>query len=209
AAILQYRSGGSLGVLKHLSDFFFERFGPVTMKRGDICSGAGDHAQMVDFGDEDSNDLHDLTNARHILVWGKNVYVSSPHTIPVLNEARARGAELVLIDPVCHRTAETCRQYIQPRPGGDLSLALAVARILFERGWADPSRCDNVEGFRALAFARSVAEHCADADVGADAALDLARRLHDRPCAILVGWGMGRRSNGATIVRALDALCAL
>src|SRR5207244_2324529 len=56
AAIFHYRSGGSLGLLKHLTDFFFERFGPVTIKRGDICSGAGDDAQMTDFGDEDSHD---------------------------------------------------------------------------------------------------------------------------------------------------------
>src|SRR5262245_13041275 len=39
AAIFHYRSGGSLGALKHLSELFFDRFGPVTVKRGDICSG--------------------------------------------------------------------------------------------------------------------------------------------------------------------------
>ena len=45
AAILNYRSGGSLGLMKHVIDYFFERFGPVTIKSGDICSGAGDAAQ--------------------------------------------------------------------------------------------------------------------------------------------------------------------
>jgi anaerobic selenocysteine-containing dehydrogenase len=212
AAIFHYRSGGSLGLLKHLSDYFFEQFGPVTMKRGDICSGAGDFAQTIDFGDEDSHDLHDLLRSRHIILWGKNVFVSSPHTIPVLRDARERGAELVLIDPVHHRTASLCQTFYQPRPGGDVSLALAVARVLFERGWIDPesaAACDHLDEFRALAEARSVAEHCADADVAPAVAEDLARRLHERPCAILVGWGMGRRVNGAAIVRALDALGAL
>ena len=37
----------------------------------------------------------------------------------------------------------------------------------------------------------------------------LARKLHDGPTAILVGWGMQRRVRGGAIVRALDALCAL
>ena len=46
AAILNYRSGGSLGIMKHVTDYFFERFGPVTIKSGDICSGAGDAAQV-------------------------------------------------------------------------------------------------------------------------------------------------------------------
>jgi anaerobic selenocysteine-containing dehydrogenase len=212
AAIFHYRSGGSLGLLKHLTDWFFERFGPVTMKRGDICSGAGDFAQVADFGDEDSHDLFDLLRARHVLLWGKNVFVSSPHTIPVLRDARARGARLALIDPVHHRTATLCESFHQPRPGGDLALALAVARVLFERGWIDPEgarACENVDGFRALAMARTVEEHCAEADVAASVAEELAGRLRERPCAILVGWGMGRRVNGAAIVRALDALSAL
>lgn len=209
AAIFYYRSGGSLGIVKHVGEHFFELFGPVTGKRGDICSGAGDYAQTTDFGDEDAHDIFDLLNARHVLLWGKNVFVSSPHTIPFLNQARERGAELVLIDPVHHRTASLCKTFIQPRPGGDLALAFAVARILFERGWADATKCDNVEAFRALAFAKTVEEHCAEADVSVEEALDLARRLHEGPTTILVGWGMGRRVNGASIVRALDALCTL
>jgi anaerobic selenocysteine-containing dehydrogenase len=212
AAIFHYRSGGSLGMLKMLSDWFFELYGPVTIKRGDICSGAGEAAQETDFGACDSHDLFDLWNARNILLWGKNVFVSSPHAIPVLNDARARGARLALVDPVHHRTAELCERFWQPRPGGDFALAMAVARVLFARGAVDPRaarRCDNLPAFRALAEARAVGDWCDDADVPVAAAEDLAARLADGPTAILVGWGMGRRGNGGAIVRALDALAAL
>lgn len=131
AAIFHYRSGGSLGVLKAAADLFFERFGPVTEKRGDICSGAGDAAQTIDFGEEDSNDLFDLLNAKNILLWGKNAVVSSPHTVPILREAKNRGAELLLIDPVYHKTASFCDQFYQIRPAADFAFAMAVARILF------------------------------------------------------------------------------
>ena len=212
AAILHYRSGGSLGLLKAVTDAFFRAFGPVTVKRGDICSGAGEAAQETDFGACDSHDLHDLVNARQILVWGKNVVVSNPHAVPALKEAQARGASLCLIDPVHHKTASLCERYWQPRPGGDFALALATARRLFERGAvvADAAeRCDNLESFRALAFGRSVEAWCADADLPVEAADDLAARLAAGPTAILVGWGMGRRLNGGAIVRALDALSAL
>ena len=213
AAIFHYRSGGSLGLLKMLSDLFFEKFGPVTVKRGDICSGAGDAAQVIDFGEEDSSDLFDLENSKNILLWGKNVITSSPHTVPVLRRARAAGAELVLIDPVHHKTASLCDTFYQPRPGGDFALAMAIARLLFENGWTDPdaaSYCDHLGAFRALAERRSVEEWCRRAGVPALAALDLARRLGPgKPTAILVGWGMGRRSSGGVIVRALDALAAV
>src|SRR5688500_6682427 len=37
AAILHYRSAGGMGLVKHVTSYFFEQFGPVTEKRGDIC----------------------------------------------------------------------------------------------------------------------------------------------------------------------------
>jgi anaerobic selenocysteine-containing dehydrogenase len=213
AAIFHYRSGGTLGMLPAVMSLFFERFGPVTVKRGDICSGAGDWAQMTDFGEEESHDLFDLESARHILLWGKNPYVSSPHLLPVLRRARERGARLTLVDPVRHRTAGLCDRHVQPRPGGDFALAMAVARILLDEEWADAaaaSYCDGWEEFAALVRSREVSGWCEEADVPAEEALDIARLLGPgKPCAILVGWGMGRRVNGAAIVRALDALGAI
>jgi len=213
AAIFHYRSGGSLGLLKHLCDYFFERFGPTTTKRGDICSGAGEAAQDLDFGEAETHDSFDLLNSRHILLWGKNVFTSSPHTVPVLMDARTKGTTLVLIDPVHHKTANLCEAFIQPRPGGDFALAMAVARILFEQHWIDPEArtyCDQLDEFRDLAMRHTVDAWCQQADTTPASALDLARRLGPgKPTAILVGWGMGRRINGAAIVRALDALCAI
>ncbi|MFL5414765.1 MAG: molybdopterin-dependent oxidoreductase [Myxococcales bacterium] len=208
-AIFHYRSGGSLGALKHLADYFFSELGPVTSKRGDICSGGGDAAQLLDFGEEDSHDLFDLLNARNILLWGKNVVVSSPHSVPILNDSAARK---MLIDPVWHKTARLCDAFVQPRPGGDFALAMGVARVLFEQEWIDPaapSYCDHLPEFRAVAFSRDLAGWCEEADVSTGVARDIATRLHEGPTAILVGWGMARRVNGGAIVRALDALSAL
>src|SRR5262249_681669 len=62
ASILHYQSGGSLGLLKLLNRRFFELLGPVTHKRGDICSGAGETAQETDMGVSDAHDLDDLQN---------------------------------------------------------------------------------------------------------------------------------------------------
>jgi anaerobic selenocysteine-containing dehydrogenase len=213
AAIFHYRGGGSLGLLKVLSDYFFELFGPVTVKSGDICSGAGEAAQELDFGVSDSSDPSTLLDARQILLWGKNVQVSNPHVIPILEAARARGAEVVVIDPVAHASARRFDAFHQLAPGGDFALAMAVARVLFEHGQIDtdaPAYCDNLDAFRALAFSREARAWCAEADVPVELAADIARRLGPgKPCAILVGWGMGRRSNGGAIVRALDALSAI
>lgn len=212
AAVFHYRSGGSLGVLLAVTDYFFEQFGPVTSKRGDICSGAADAAQMMDFGEEDSNDIFDLLNAKNIILWGKNVFVSSPHSIPILKKARAQGTRLTLIDPVAHQTRSICDSYIQPRPGGDVALALAVGATLFERGWVHPQAhtwCDHLGELRSLCWSEDFSALCAQADVTAEQVHGIAEALHNGPTTIVVGWGMGRRVNGAGIVRLLDALGAI
>jgi len=212
AAIFHYRSGGSLGILKHLSDLFFDQFGPCTTKIGDICSGAGEAAQMEDFGTSDSNDLFDLLRSRHILLWGKNPTASNVHLVPVLKDAMARGAELLLIDPVHHKTANLCSKVLRPAPGCDYELAMGVAQVLFASGRVHPRAaefCDHLPQFRALAEARTTADWAAAAGVTAADLLDLADRLATGPTAILVGWGMQRRQRGGAIVRALDALSAI
>jgi anaerobic selenocysteine-containing dehydrogenase len=212
AAILHYRSGGTLGLVKHLNDRLFELFGPCAIKSGDICSGAGDAAQLTDFGEEDSNDLFDLLNARTILLWGKNPHVSSVHLIPILKEAAANGTRIVLIDPVRHRGAELAQLNVQPRPGGDIALALGIARRLFETNGVDPSAgdyCDHLDAFRALAFSRSTDVWSSLADVTTDELDAIAGLYAGGPSAILVGWGMQRRTNGSATVRMLDALGAI
>ena len=212
AAILHYRSGGSLGMLKTLVDRFFELFGPVSVKRGDICSGAGDAAQETDFGEEDSHDVFDILKSRSILLWGKNPYVSNVHLVPLLQEAKRKGARIVLIDPVRQKTANLADATVLVRPGGDFDLAMGAAALLFARGETDPaapSFCDGFDAFRALALSRAPGEWAARAGVDPGDVALVADALAARPCSTQVGWGMGRRMNGSAIVRALDALCAV
>jgi anaerobic selenocysteine-containing dehydrogenase len=215
AAILHYRSGGSLGLFKLAADFLFEQFGPVTTKRGDVCSGAGEHANLEDFGVSDSNDLFDLRHSELIVVWGKDVHTSGPHLLPLLNEAKRRGATIVGVDPIRTKVASLCDVFLQPRPGSDGAIALAVARRLFDEGGAVDAAvaktfAHGVDEFRALARSRTLEERAREADVPA---ADL-RRFADlyatrRPGAILVGWGLARRHNGSATVRTLDALAVV
>lgn len=212
AAIFHYRSGGSLGILKHLTDLFFDQFGPCTTKVGDICSGAGEAAQVQDLGTSDSNDLFDLLHSRNIVLWGKNPAVSNVHLVPVLRDALAAGARVTLIDPVHHKSANLADLWLQAAPGRDLELALGVARLLFDRNQVDARAadyCDHLPSFRDLAARCSAADWARAADVGLDQLTALADRVADGPTAILVGWGMQRRQRGGAIVRALDALSAI
>lgn len=212
AAIFHYRSGGSLGILKHLTDLFFDQFGPCTGKVGDICSGAGEAAQIEDLGVSDSNDVFDLLHSRNVVLWGKNPTVSNVHLVPILRDARAKGAKITAVDPVRHKSAELADLVLQPTPGRDFELVMAIARILFDTDRVDPRTaqfCDHLPEFRGIVHGRTAAEWARAADVPLDAVAALAERFADGPTAILVGWGMQRRQRGGAIVRALDALAAI
>lgn len=212
ASIMHYRCGGSMGMMKLVTDYFFERFGPVTIKTGDVCTGAGDAAQQLDFGTVDSHDIFDLLNSKTIILWGKNPYASQVHLLPVLRDAKKNGTRLILIDPVHHQTAQLCDQYVQPRPGGDGALALGIACSLFATGNADPSAdsyCDNFDEFKSLACSKTVKYWATQADVTLNEIIALADAYSNGPSAIIAGWGMQRRANGAATVRAIDALAAV
>ncbi|MBS2037881.1 molybdopterin-dependent oxidoreductase [bacterium] len=209
ASILHYRSGGSLGLLKQLSDLLFEKFGPVTVKRGDICSGAGEGAQEADFGLCDSHDHLDLQNSRSVILWGKNVHTSAPHLLPLLVALKQKGTRLIGIDPVRTRQASLVDHFVQPRPGGDFALAMAVAGRLLQLGLPrDPaSFCDFWPEFQEMLYARQDWRELAGV---AEAEVEvLAQALHQGPANIQVGWGMARRQFGGANVRAVDALAAL
>lgn len=212
ASILQYRCGGSLGIMKHVGDHFFERFGPVTVKRGDVCAGAGAAAQMKDFGVCDSSDYFDFHNARTIFLWGKNVFVSNIHLIPELKKAQVNGTRIVLIDPVYHQTASIADQFVQPRPGTDSAIALGIAHWLFTDERIDPAvdeYCDHLPQFRSLALSRSLGEWAAVADITEVDLLALAKAYADGPTCSMIGWGLQRRRHGAATIRTIDALAAV
>lgn len=210
AAVFPYRLGGSLGLLKEVTDHFFAHLGPHTVKAGDVCSAAGEQAQLADFGHLDTHDLRDLLHARHVLVWGRNASVTSVHSAALLQEARSRGTRVILVDPVHTATAALADRVLAPRPASDAALALAVARRLFE---TDRVRLrvgvDGLEPFRALCFERPLEDLLAACDLPLGDVDLLADTLADGPTALLVGWGLQRRQDGAATVRLLDALGAL
>jgi anaerobic selenocysteine-containing dehydrogenase len=75
--------------------------------------------------------------ARLVVLWGANVLATSIHDWPFIEEARAAGAPLVVIDPLRTPTAERADWHIRIRPGTDPAFALAVAHEIFVHGRHD------------------------------------------------------------------------
>ena len=177
-----------------------------------MCVQEQGKPQVTDFGCSDSHDLFDMLQSRTMVLWGKNVFTSSVHLIPLLRQARQQGAVLILIDPVHHRTASLCDHVLQPRPGTDAAVSFGMARWLFDNAGADPAAaeyCDDFDCYHKLVMTRSMEQWATIADISPAALQSVARAYAARPAAILVGWGLQRRRFGATTIRCIDALAAV
>ena len=135
--MLYYAASGTKGLLNGCGLDFWRRFGGCTTTYGDLCWPAGLEATRLTLGANKHNAPWDLANARLIIFWGKNTAETNIHQMTFVDQALDQGARLVVIDPRRTQTAERAELLIQPRPGTDGFLALAVARLILDRGAVD------------------------------------------------------------------------
>jgi len=78
------------------------------------------------------NPSPDFRNARCIVLWGTNPPVSHFTFIGPINEARRRGAKLIVIDPLRTEIARKADLHLRPLPGTDGLLVWGLIRYLVE-----------------------------------------------------------------------------
>lgn len=213
-AILPFSDGGYGGLLKNIEDRFFSALGGCTLHRGNLCWGAGLAAQRYDFGAVLSHDHDDLLNARLIVIWGRNPAATQVHLIPYIKKAKAKGARVILIDPLQTETAALADDYIRIKPASDGLLALAMAGVMIDKKLCDTAYIEGkTSGFAPFAemcagYSLEEAENLTGVPAAKIESLAL-EYAHIKPAAILIGIGLQRHSNGGNTVRAIDALAAL
>ncbi|MCL5961455.1 MAG: molybdopterin-dependent oxidoreductase [Chloroflexi bacterium] len=65
-----------------------------------------------------------------ILLVGYNILHTNPPTASQILEARERGAQLIVVDPMLSPTATKADIWLAPRPGTDLALFLAMHHVI-------------------------------------------------------------------------------
>lgn len=214
-SILPFYYGGSNGLLTHGSADarLFRRLGASRLATT-VCAAPTTAAARAMYGKMPGVPLSWYDRAELIVVWGANPEVSGIHLMPHIDEARRRGARVVVVDPRRTRLARRADLHLPIRPGTDLAVALAVANRLFEGGDADldflQRHCVGVERFRAAAAAWSVERAAEVAGVPARDIERLARwYARAKPAVIRIGWGLERNRNGGSAAAAVLALPAV
>ncbi len=213
-AILPYVSAGNQSLLALMfGDRLWHHLGASRLTGGlcGLVAGAGTATTM---GTGKGMDPSDLRHSRFIVLWGTNTRLTNRHLWPFIEEARDSGATVVVIDPIRTATAEAADWFLQPRPGTDVALMLAMMHVLVRDGLVDREWVDaHTVGFDDLAA------HVADwtpARAAAITGLDegdietLARRFGtEAPAAIRTLVGAEHHEHGAMFFRTLTCLPAL
>src|SRR5262249_47497134 len=137
-SILPYSYGGTLGALNGASmdRRFFHRLGASQLDRT-ICASAGGEGLMSVTGAKLGTEPEQFAHARTIIAWGSNIHGNNVHLWPFIEEARQKGAQLIVIDPYKTRTAKCADWYLPINPGTDLALALGMMHVIINEGLYD------------------------------------------------------------------------
>jgi anaerobic selenocysteine-containing dehydrogenase len=211
-SVLYHKGNGSFAGLKIMGERFFNLYGGVTQAVGRFCGGEADYGTNQSFGTVVMHDPLDLAeHTRLFLIWGRNPAVTNIHMMPILKEARARGARAVVIDPVVTKTVRYCDGHVQPRPGSDGHLAIGMAKVILAKRTVDHARVaavsERFDDYLALVDAMSMDDVVRRTDLSAEAIEALALDYADtKPATILQGIGLQQYTRGAQTYRLIAAL---
>ncbi len=219
-SVLPYSYAGTIGKLGYgsMDRRFFHRLGASQLDRT-ICSEAGGVALKSVYGVKLGTAPQDFAHAGLIIAWGANIHGNNVHLWPFIEEARRKGAKLVVIDPYRTRTAALADEHLAINPGTDTALALGLMHVILSMGLEDReyvARCTT--GFDELKVYALRPEHspetvAAITGISPEAIVRLARTYAiagrtgaKGPAAIRLNYGIQRSENGGAAVRAVCML---
>jgi anaerobic selenocysteine-containing dehydrogenase len=214
-AILPYSYLGTEGILNGLTvgDPFFHRLGATVSERT-FCDSSACTAYFMTLGPTAGLDPESFVHSKYILLWACNIRSTNLHMWPFIKEAQDRGAKVVAIDPLRHRTAQSADWYIPIKPGTDAALALGLMHVIIAEGLIDEDYVANYTvGFDDLA--KRVEEYPPErvseiTGIPVNDIVTLAREYAAaQPSAIRVGVAIERQVNGGQAMRAIASLPGL
>jgi anaerobic selenocysteine-containing dehydrogenase len=192
---------------------FFFRLGASQLERT-ICSDAGEVGLQSVLGIKLGTEPEQFAHSRYIIAWGANIHGNNVHLWPFIEEARRKGAKLVVIDPYRTRTAKCADWYLPINPGTDAALALGLMHVIINENLFDADYVSRYTvGFaelkqRAQEYPPEKVAHwtgiCAN---------DIRKLAHEyatvRPSVIRVNYGIQRSEGGGMAMRAVTMLPCL
>ena len=213
--VLPWSSAGNQGLLQmsSLDRRLFARMGS-SQTVGALCGSVAKNGFAATTGSARSTNPMQIVDAQYIVLWGTNTRLTNRHLWPFIEEARSKGAKVVVVDPIRTITADEADWFIQPFPGTDTALMLAMMHVIIRDKLCDDEFvAQHTEGFAELcAEVAAWNPERAATECGVEAAdIETFAREYAtaQPAFIRTMIGAEHRENGAMLFRAMACLPTL
>ena len=201
--ILHYRGSGNFGLMQEVTDHFFSSYG-ATLTDGTLCDGAGEAGILEGRGSNKNMPLSEIEKSDVVIIWGRNPHTTSSHLLPLIKDK-----EIVVIDPVKTKIAKTADLHIQIKPHSDLYLAMMLTRFFHIHHDCDTEylneRASEFEDYYELTQTIRIKAVIEDIGVTLGQLGKVLELVHNKKVAIICGVGIQKYSDGADVMRAIDA----
>ena len=214
-SIIPYSYLGNQGLVHGLNggDSFFNALGATVCERT-FCGEGSCTAWLTTIGPTAGLDPESYIHSKYIVIWACNSVSTNLHHWTIIQEAKKRGAKVVVIDSYKSRTAKQADWHIEPIPGSDGALAVAMINHIIYNDLTDMDYINNhTNGFEELK------EHVKDKDpkwaskitgISEEDIKKLAQEIATvQPVGIRIGVALERHYGGGQTIRAVTCIPAL
>lgn len=152
-SVLPWGDAGTQGALMRssLDRRFFARLG-ASIQADSLCGDAAKIATKSALGTSLTCDPLDVRYSKLVVLWATNTRLTNRHLWPFIEEAKLNGAKVIVVDSIRTVTADAADQFIQPLPGTDVALMLAMMHVLIRDNLIDRNYIEqHTAGFDELA----------------------------------------------------------
>ena len=214
-SIAPYLYNSSSGILESSGSTLelFARLGAPEIEHT-ICAFTYGRAWDQVFPGLSSADPQSIPKAKLLIIWGANSTASNSHLPPLINECKANGGTVIVVDPRVTGIADRADLHVPLLPGTDAVFAMAIAAELERRGKLNSAFIrDHVSGAEEfLTVCREWTLDDAADECGIDVSVfqECVDLISDSsPAMLRMGWGVERNVNGGSSILAIFSMWAV
>jgi anaerobic selenocysteine-containing dehydrogenase len=214
-SILPFSYLGNQGLVHGLNggDSFFNKLGATVCERT-FCGEGSCTAWLSTVGPTAGVDPESYIHSKYIVIWACNSVSTNLHHWAIVQDAKKKGAKVVVIDSYKSRTAKQADWHLSPKPGTDGALAMAIINHIISNDLTDKDYIDKyTDGFEELkSHVSDKTPEWASKITGVNKedieklAFELAK---NQPAAIRIGVALERHHGGGQTIRAVTCIPGL
>lgn len=130
-SICYVTGSGNFGAMHGpIANAFFAHLGGASTTVGSLCCAGTTAAIVPIYGKRFLDCRNQIENSTYVVVWGNNPAISKQGYFQRFEKVVESGGKLVVIDPIFTESASKATDWLQPWPGTDAALGLAMLKVI-------------------------------------------------------------------------------